>query len=218
MNLAGEFNRGTMGLIMKHPALKLIVLATLWALSARPVLAELPKRDLMVELRQVEDAGGVTVSTSSREPMLTPQQIRVRNGAKASLRLGQSLPMQWVQAAVAQSASLAASGATASSSGGGVVTAVTWMDAGQSLTVQPRWPGGKQAVTVEIEVQAATVGERVGSELPTQSRSQMATTVSAPLGQWVTIATTGRSAQRGDYGSEATAESRRLMQLRVLAP
>lgn len=218
MNLAGEFNRETIGLIMKHTALKLIILTTLWALSTLPVLAELPKRDLMVELRQVEDTGGVTVSTPSREPTLAPQQIRVRNGAKASLRLGQSLPMQWVQSAVAQSASLAASGATASSSGGGVVNAVTWMDAGQSLTVQPRWPGGKQAVMVEIEVQAAMVGERVGADLPTQSRSQLATTVSAPLGQWVTIATTGRSAQPGDYSSEAMAESRRLMQLRVLAP
>lgn len=218
MNWAGEFNRETIGLIMKHTALKLIILATLWALSTLPVLAELPKCDLMVELRQVEDTGGVTVSTPSREPTLAPQQIRVRNGAKASLRLGQSLPMQWVQSAVAQSASLAASGATASSSGGGVVNAVTWMDAGQSLTVQPRWPGGKQAVMVVIEVQAATVGERVGADLPTQSNSQLATTVSAPLGQWVTIATTGRSAQRGDYSSEAAAESRRLMQLRVLAP
>lgn len=203
---------------MKHPALKLIVLATLWALAALPVLAELPPRDLTLELRQIEDTGGVTVSTQSREPTLAPQQIRVRNGAKASLRLGQSLPMQWVQSAVAQSASLAASGATASSSGGGVVNAVTWMDAGQSLTVQPRWPGGKQAVMVEIEVQVATVGDRVGSELPIQSRSQMATTVSAPLGQWVTLATTGRNAQRGDYSSEATAEPRRLLQLRVLAP
>lgn len=218
MNLAGEFNRETIGLIMKHTALKLIILTTLWALSALPVLAELPKRDLVVELRQVEDTGGATVSTLSRELTLAPQQIRVRNGAKASLRLRQSLPMQWVQSAVAQSASLAASGATASSSAGGVVNAVTWMDAGQSLTVQPRWPGGKQAVMVEIEVQAATVGERVGSDLPTQSRSQLATTVSAPLGQWVTIATTGRSAQPGDYSSEAMAESRRLMQLRVLAP
>ena len=96
--------------------------------------------------------------------------------------------------------------------------AVTWMDAGQGLTVQPRWPGGKQVVTVEIEVQAAAVGERTGAELPTQSRSRLATTVSATLGQWVTIATTDSRAPRGVYRSDTTAESRQLIQLRVLAP
>jgi hypothetical protein len=207
-----------MALIMKHPVLPLLGLALFVVLSALPAQAELPKRDLVVELRQVEDAGGVTVSTQSREPLLTPQQIRVRNGAKASLRLEQALPMQWVKAASAQTESLSGSGVTSRSSGGSVVNEVTWMEAGQSLSVQPRWPGGKQAVTIDIEVQAAAVGDRLGAELPTQSRSQTATTVSAPLGQWVTIATTGSSPARGVYSSEATSESRRLMQLRVLAP
>jgi hypothetical protein len=218
LNEPGEFNRGTMALIMKHPVLPLLGLALFVVLSALPAQAELPKRDLVVELRQVEDAGGVTVSTQSREPLLTPQQIRVRNGAKASLRLEQALPMQWVKAASSQTESLSGSGVTSRSSGGSVVNEVTWMEAGQSLSVQPRWPGGKQAVTVDIEVQAAAVGDRIGAELPTQSRSQTATTVSAPLGQWVTIATTGSSPARGVYSSEATSESRRLMQLRVLAP
>lgn len=207
-----------MALIMKHPVLSLLGLALFVALSALPAQAELPKRDLLVELRQVEDAGSVTVSTQSREPLLTPQQIRVRNGAKASLRLEQALPMQWVKAASAQTESLSGSGVTSRSSGGSVVNEVTWMEAGQSLSVQPRWPGGKQAVTVDIEVQAAAVDDRIGAELPTQSRSQTVTTVNAPLGQWVTIATTGSSPARGVYSSEATNESRRLMQLRVLAP
>lgn len=62
---------------MKHLAPKFPVLAILWALLAPPVLAELPQRDLSVELRQVEDRTGVAASTQSREPMLAPQQIRV---------------------------------------------------------------------------------------------------------------------------------------------
>jgi hypothetical protein len=41
------------------------------------------------------------------------------------------------------------------------------------------------------------------------------TTLGAPLGQWVTLATTGNSAQRGVYGSEAASDPRRLLQLRV---
>lgn len=204
---------------MKHLAFKRLGLASLWVLCALPVLAQGPKRDLTVELRQVADAGGgASVSTQPRDPMLAPQQIQVRNGAKASLRLGQSMPMQWVQAVSSQSASLSASGVTAGSKGGGVVNAVTWMEAGQSLTVQPRWPGGKQPVMVEIEVQSAAVDPRIGAELPTQSRSHTATTVTAPLGQWVTIASTGATPQRGAYGSEAGAETKRLLQLRVSAP
>lgn len=181
--------------------------------------AELPRRDLLVELRQVEEgSAGYVVSTQSQAALLAPQQVQVRNGAKASLRLGQSMPMQWVQSVVAQAATLAASGVSASSQTGGVTQAVTWMQAGQSLAVQPRWPGGKQPVTVEVEVQSARVEARTGPELPNQSHSQLVTTVSAPLGQWVTIASTGGGPQRGVYGSEAAAEARRLLQLRVQLP
>jgi hypothetical protein len=214
--LATEFNRGTMDR-MKHIALKCLGLAILGGLLALPALAQVPKRDLTVELRQVADARGIAVGTQAREPLLVPQQIQVRNGEKASLRLGQSMPMQWVKEVRSQSASLTASGVTASGSGGGVVNELTWMEAGQSLTVQPRWPGGKQAVVVELEVQSAAVEARIGAELPTQSRSRTATTLTVPLGEWVTIATTGGRPQSGVYGSDAEGEVRRLLQLRVSA-
>lgn len=205
---------------MKHPVAHLLGLVICCLGLALPAQAELPARDLTVALRQVEDAGGVTIGTQSREPLLAMQQVRVRNGAKASLRLSQSIPMQWVQSASSQSESLSAGGATASKNGGSVNNALVWMDAGQSLTVQPRWSGQiRQAVTVEIEVQSAAVGDRVGADLPTQARSHMNTTVSAPLGEWVTIATTGGgSAPPGVYGTGTVGESRRLLQLRVLAP
>ena len=126
--------------------------------------------------------------------------------------------MQWVQSVAAQSASLAASGVSASSRSGGVTQALTWMEAGQKISVLPRWPGGKEAVTVEVEVQMATVQAHTGRELPAQKRSVLVTSVGAPLGQWVTLATTGSSPPRGVYGSEAAADPRRLLQLRVTAP
>lgn len=47
-----------------------------------------------------------------------------------------------------------------------VSNAMTWMEAGQSLKVQPRWLGRQQPVTVNVEIQSATVGDRTGSELP----------------------------------------------------
>ena len=223
IDLAGLVKSETMVDIMKHPAPMYPALAAFCVLAMLPIspaLADLPKRDLTVEMRQVEegDSSGYAVGTQSRTPLLSAQQVQVRNGEKASLSLGKSIPMQWVQSVSTQSATLATSGASASSSGGAVTNAVTWMEAGQSLKVQPRWPGKQQPVMVEVEVQSASVGDRAGAELPDQSRSHIATTVSAPLGQWVTIAATGSSPQRGVYGSDASSQTRLLLQIRVLAP
>ncbi len=191
------------------------------ALSAA---AQAPLRDLLVELRQVEDTqgGGYSVGTQPQRPALTQQQVQVRNGEKASLRLGQSIPMQWVESVSVQSDSVSASaptaGASSSSRGGSVKNAVTWMDSGQSIVLRARWPGGKQPVTIEVEVQSASVEARGGADLPAQSRSHVATTVSAVLGQWVTIAATGTNAPAGVYSSQGNSNTRRLLQLRVQAP
>jgi hypothetical protein len=200
---------------MKH----VLVLAALLSLANAPAMAQLPSRDLIVELRQIEEGGaGYVVGSQHRAELLAPQQAQVRNGARATFNIGQSIPLQWVESGGAYSASLAASAATASSRGGAIRQGLTWMEAGQKISVLPRWPGGAQVVTVEVEVQLATVeARRGGAELPEQKHSQLVTTLGAPLGQWVTLATTGNSAQRGVYGSEAASDPRRLLQLRVTA-
>jgi hypothetical protein len=208
-----------MGDIMKHRHVFILAVAGLCGWSTLPVHAQLPQRDLTVELRQIEEgSAGYVVGTQPEAALLAPQQMQVRNGRKASFSLGQSIPLQWVQSVSTQNSSLSVPGAQARSSGGGVKQALTWMEAGQRISVLPRWPGGQQAVTVEVEVQSAAVQARTGSELPAQSHSQLATTVSAPLGQWVTLAITGNSAQQGVYGSEAPTQARRLLQLRVSVP
>ncbi len=193
-----------------------------WAADPKPkpaAASALPKRDLTVELRQVEDTdtSGYSASTRPSRPALVPQQVLVRNGEKANLRISQSLPLQWVQSVQSNNSTLTVPGASANSSGGGVSNALVWMDAGQSITVTPRWPGGKQPATVEVEVQTSAVEERVGSDLPAQSRSQWATTVTAPLGYWVVIATTGRAPVAGSYSSAPSQDVRRLLQIRVSA-
>jgi hypothetical protein len=205
---------------MLHIAMKPLTLAGVLTFLVLGALAQGPKRDLTVELRQVEetDGGGYSAGTPTRQPLMAPQQVQVRNGETASLRMAQSLPMQWVQSVSTQNASLSTSGASANSSGGAVSQALIWMEASQGITVLPRWPGAALPVTIEIEVQTASVGERNGAELPTQSRSRLTTTVSAALGQWVTLATTGTGPQPGVISSEAASEHRRLLQLRVLAP
>jgi type II secretory pathway component GspD/PulD (secretin) len=164
------------------------------------------------------DSSGYAVSTQSNTPLLAMQHIQVRNGEKASLSVGRLMPIQWGQSMSAQSVTLAGPGTSASSRSGAVASVVTWMDAGHSIKVHPRWPGGKQPVMVDVELQMASVRDRTGVELPDQARSQVATTVSAPLGKWVTIAASGRSPQPGVYGNEAISHTRLLLQIRMLAP
>lgn len=183
-------------------------------------------RDLTVELRQVKDteqdnpntAGSAyAVGTANRAVDFAPQQVRVRSGEKASLQVNQSMPMQWVQKVDSQSATLSAASASASSNAGGVTQAIVWMESGQSFTATPHWAGGKQAVKVEIEVQSAAVEERTSPDLPTTTRQRYSTTVSAPLSQWVTIATSGRATRTGSYSSAGTSEARQHLQIRVTA-
>jgi hypothetical protein len=139
----------------------------------------------------------------------------VRNGEKASLQINQSMPMQWVQKIESQSATLSAASASASSNSGGVTQAVTWMESGQSLTVTPRWPGGKLPVKIEIEVQSSALDERTSSDLPATQRQRFSSTVSAPLNRWVTISSSGKPARAGSYSSAGSSDGRRLTQIRV---
>ena len=145
--------------------------------------------------------------------------VRVKNGGQASLRIGSTVFVQWVQAAGAQTATRGAPGGSASSAGGGVVNAVSALSAGQSLVVKPHWPGGKQPVTVELAVQQAGLDASATGPLPSQTQRQFSTTVVAPLGEWVTVATTGRSTDPpGVYSSQAAAQVAQAIQLRVTAP
>ena len=182
--------------------------AALGLLSTLPVQAQLPSRDLVVELRQISEADGNTASTQPATAQLVSQRIQVRNGEKATLTIGQNVPIRFVQAV------------GSGRDGSGVSYGMVWMQAGQSMAVQPRWPGASQPVRITIDVQFSSVHAPSGSaELPSQARSQFATTVSAALGQWVTVAATGGGqTQAGTYSSEAAADTRQLVQIRVLVP
>ena len=180
--------------------------------------AVLPQQDLTVEVRQVDEGarGGQTYGTQPARELMETQQLQVRNGEKASLRLSEALPVQWVQSASVQSSALSAGGASASSTGGSVKQAVTWLEAGQTISLTPTWRGGKQAVKVDIDVLTARVEATTGGALPKQARSQVNTSVSAPLGEWVTIATSGTRPQRNTYSSEAASETRLRLEIRVV--
>jgi len=186
-------------------------------------IAQLAKRDLTIELRQIDDtrefAEGYRAGTAASNASWSPQSLVIRNGEKGSLRMQQSVPMQWVTSAQSQSSSVKVPGAEASSSGGGVTQALHWFDVGQSMTVTPKWPGGKKDVALEIEVQRADMQTVHNADLPRQTRNQVTTVVTVPLNTWVTIAASGKGpAPAGSYSSEAGADARRLLQVRVTAP
>ena len=195
-------------------------LALLATIVAFPAAAQLPQRDLTVAWRQVEDNGnaGYSVSLKSHETILTEHMVQVRNGEKALFSMTQSLPMQWVQSTSTQQASVAASGASANGAGTVTTNALVLMQAGQKFQVRPRWPGANQLAIVEIEIQSAGLNARSGTELPDQSSSQLMTTVSVPLGKWVTVASSGSTPQPGVYASDSSSNGRRLLQIRVMAP
>ena len=189
------------------------------ALSA-VAYAQLPKRDLSIELRQVEEgreaAEGYRAGSSQSDAWFS-QSISVRNGEKGTLRAQQSVPMQWVQSVQSQANSLTVPSAAASSSSGGVTQALHWFDVGQVITVTPKWPGGSKEVALEIEVQQANIKSGSNTDLPSQIRNQVSTTVTVPLNQWVTVAASGKSAAAaGSYRSDSAVDARRLLQVRVL--
>lgn len=190
--------------------------------------AALPPRDLTVELRQIEEGreGGSSYSAGSADStQWEPQMVQVRNGEKAVLRMNDAIPMQWTQSVAVQSTSghgsvikQTGSPSQGTNTGAAVSNALAWFDAGQSMTVQPRWAGGKHPATLEIEVQRASVDARPGADLPKQTRHALTTTVTVPLAEWVTVAATGRTPRVGTYSSESGLQRRRLLQVRVLAP
>jgi hypothetical protein len=218
------------------------MLAVLLGLSASADEASsapppLPQRDLVLEWRQIDEAATTpptpsaqtTISTNSLttsgSASSTPsQQLRVLNGDRVTVRLNRTAPVVWVQAdAVAAGNRQTPPSAT-------VVHGLSWLETGRQLSFQPRWRSGDPAAVVAVEVESSTLdpahapeGQAHGrNNLPSPSHQQIATTVLAPLGQWVTIARIGGDQPMtppGTWSTQTIRQSpRQLMQIRVIVP
>jgi len=185
------------------------MLAMVVMASVRAAEPALPARDLLIELREADAAGGgYVISTRSAAAGLPPQSLRLRNGGEARLAYDRSVAFQWVRTAQA-------SGAL---TGSGARLQQTWLQAGQWLVLRARWRGAQQPVVVEIERASADFQPEPGAALPAQQRSELLTTVQAPLGVWVEVARTGVGPAHGSYRSDAATERSRELQLRVSLP
>jgi hypothetical protein len=194
-----------------------------------------PKRNLSVEVRVVEELadaqrdaqgavridsrggrvhsdGAVVVQAGSAHRALdATQRVLVLNGGRATLRLGQGVRVDdtevwWTPW------------------GPGATLRSQWAELVDGIEVRPLWPGDNVPVTLEIAVQRSAPA--VQTPLPPGARAalpaqwQVATTVQAPLGEWVGVAQVmGRQAAgaSGGFGA-ATSTRQRSLQVRVSLP
>jgi hypothetical protein len=223
------------------------------ALGNAGAQGQLPPWNLWVEFRWISEAqalaeqgssnrrGGFEVSTGagaggvSTLPSSGPYSgaglngrlLQVLNGQRASVRLSENLPVQWVQSAQGPAGGQAGAG-----SGPGVSFQTSWLQAGQSLSVQPRWPGGNQPATLEVQVEdtqltphsthAMAIQGAAQVPGPTTRTHQTSTTLAAPLGQWVTLGiepSEGPAAGSGWVASTRgrASSQRMILQVRVRA-
>jgi hypothetical protein len=213
-----------------------LVLTAALALAASLTAAQpggLPQRNLLVELRQTDEAnvqregagvhggsltidagggvrGGVGVGAEARSRDAASdsvQQVRVLNGGRAGVRLARSTPLEFVQVLWTPQ-------------GAQVLPSTTWTETGLGFNVQPRWPGGQAPVTVEVS--AETGGALASGPGGATERGQLLTTVQLPLGEWVTIASTAGSSSERRSGTLSTRDVDRsrsqVVQMRVTAP
>lgn len=206
-----------------------LLCASLSAHPARAAAPALPAVDLIVQIRVISEtewaaetaarpsddppAQGVEISSAVRTPPSARiQEMRVLNGRSAEMSWSQALPIQWLQAAQRRSR-------TGGATEGGIVNGLVWLRAGQSLSVQPRWSGGRDPVQVDFRIETRGIEERHSTDVPASSTQTWASTLSVPWGQWTTFATTGTAQPPSDGTTWSTQSSSapglQFMQLRV---
>ena len=149
------------------------------------------------------------------------QQVQVLNGGRARLSVGRSQPYtvwQWAFVPGRPSGPGSRRGGYPPATQAWGQTA--WLDLGQGLNVRPSWTGGSAMVTVELE---ASASGRDGYEPDGQiRRSEVASTLAVPLGEWTVVARSGRTAQQtrsGTLSTEAVDDSQsEQLAIRVTAP
>ena len=194
-----------------------------------------PRVNLVVEWRWSEStlrrpgsapaAGGTAVITSTAGGTAPPQgQVTVRAGAQAaaSARPGQpALPARVVVAngggarlRLAEAVPLHAVQAWQDSSGSGAALVPGWAESAQALALRVRWPGGRAAAEVELEVEQAVPPAADGTAARARLE-RLATRALVPLGEWVTVAASGE-AVGGAAGTEATTVSTSALEARAV--
>ena len=188
------------------------VVLGLGVLAALRAAAAPPARNLLVSLRIVDDDAALSGARApsvtwgrTRSATAAEQSVLVRNGASASVRLAQGMPVDEVDVVW-----------TPWGPGGAVRS--RWIELVDGLQVRPSWPGGDAPVSVELAIEHSAPGAQTGpGAVPAQW--SVLSTVQAPLDEWVAVAQLqARQAQAavttGGFGA-STRSRQRVLQLRV---
>jgi hypothetical protein len=182
----------------------------------------LPLRNLQIEVRQIQHddssrervgaaaavrlqpgqsgaAVGINAQGNERRHSGSSQQLAlVLNGRRTAIMLGNSVPLRVFQSRLRN----------------GVLRAVpgtVWLEAGTGFDAIPRWDGGDM---VDLELTAM----QARGNSPTQT-STASTSVTVPLGEWVTVAESDQdlsNQQSGPGGySRSSGQSQLKVQVRV---
>lgn len=201
--------------------------SALAAEKAPAVQVTLPRRtaqDFQLTLRQIREspadantpAPARWTDRGSDAPAL--MQVRVRNGETAHWRLQLMQPLQWTTSTQAQATQWHTDAATATSAGGGLTQGLYLAQSGQELRVTPIATATRAAVRLDVEVRSQQTDARQAQELPSSHSQVLSTTVTATVGQWVTLASSGAPSPRGTYRSDAAQRERWLLQIQVNVP
>ena len=199
--------------------------ATVVGAQPLPVAGQqvLPMRNLQIEVRQVRGSSqsqsdvnaqpdvtlqpgrsganaGISAQNSQRSDSRDlVQRVLVLNGRTARINLGNSRPLQlllvqWRGGARQQ------------------LGATVFVDANSGFSATPVWRGGDSAELELAAMQAARTGSGALAPLPSSS---VGTSLSLPLGEWVTVAESDDATSTGSGGFTGAAQSSGREALRV---
>ena len=122
--------------------------------------AELPLRNLWVEMRQVQLVQQAGDSRDDQSTTLTQQQVLVLNGRSGEVALRTAVPMRLMAMALRDGRPIRVAG-------------TVWLQASTAIRVTARWPGGDE---VELDLAASQASATPGAG------AAAASTVVVPLG------------------------------------
>lgn len=192
--------------------------------------------------RGVIGQAGITAGTVRTESQgSSVQQVMVLNGGRARLFMGRTQSLTAWQFVFTPGAAQPGQGGwggygpvgttgtpgTPANRGVTALPQTVWVDIGEGLHVTPRWSGGADVV-VDIEAQSRQPmqpGSAYGGQLDPDGqtrRTELASTVSVPLGQWVVVARNGGRMQRAQSGTLSTRDvdesQSQQLEIRITAP
>lgn len=162
--------------------------------------AQLPLRNIQIEVRQVQSGTQETRNRQSQRSSTAQQHVLVINGRSATIALRSSTPFRLMQTRFRNGTPF-------------LVPGVVLLDATTGFSATPRWDGSNMA---ELELAASQAGNSLGRGGVVAS-SNTSSTVLVPLGEWVTVAESDVNSltNRSDWGGQGVEAAQQASELQV---